>query len=214
MVFVLLFMVSDFSPLYCLSFYLWFLTFPHCIVCPSIYDFWLFPIVLFVFLLMVSDFSPLYCSQYNGEKSEIINRRTDNTMGKSQKLSPLYCLSFYLSFLIFLHWIVWPSIYGFWLFPIVLSVLLFMVSDFSPLYCLSFYLWFLTFLHCIVCPSIYDFSLCPIIFSVLLFMVSDFSPLYCLSFYLWFLTFPHCIVCPSIYGFWLFIQWGKVRNHK
>jgi hypothetical protein len=31
-------------PMYCLSFYWWFLTFPHCIVCPSIYGFWLFHI--------------------------------------------------------------------------------------------------------------------------------------------------------------------------
>jgi hypothetical protein len=43
---------------------------------------------------MVSDFSPLYGKvrnhkekdrQYNGEKREIINRRTDNAMKKSQK---------------------------------------------------------------------------------------------------------------------------------
>jgi hypothetical protein len=47
------------NPLYCLSFYLWCLTFPHCIVCPSIYGFWLFPIVLSVLLFMVSDLSPL-----------------------------------------------------------------------------------------------------------------------------------------------------------
>ena len=62
--FVLLFMVSDFSPLYCLSFYWWFLTFPQCIVCPSIDGFWLFPIVLSVLLFMVSDFSPLYCLSF------------------------------------------------------------------------------------------------------------------------------------------------------
>jgi hypothetical protein len=37
---------------------------------------------------MVSDFSPLYKDrQYNGKKSETINRRTNNTMGKSQKPS-------------------------------------------------------------------------------------------------------------------------------
>jgi hypothetical protein len=101
--FVLLLIVFGFSPLDCLTFYLWFLTFPHCIVCTSIDGFWLFPIVLFVLLFMVSDFSALYC------------------------------LSFYLWFQTFPHCIVCSSIYGFCLFPIVLFVLLFIVSDFSPL---------------------------------------------------------------------------------
>jgi len=91
----------------------------------------------------------------------------------------LYCLSFYLRFLItsvifFDHCIACPPIYGFWLplwyfLTIVLPVLLFTVSDYLcdilwPLYCLSFYLRFLItsvifFDHCIVCPSIYGFWL-------------------------------------------------------
>jgi hypothetical protein len=50
--------------LYCLSFYLWFLTFPHCIVCPSIYGFRFFPIVLSVLLFMVSDFCLMYVPRF------------------------------------------------------------------------------------------------------------------------------------------------------
>jgi hypothetical protein len=225
---VLLFTASDYPfgilcPLYCLSFYLRLLITPlvsyaHCIVCPSIYGFWLplwylMPIVLSVLLFTASDY-PFGI------------------------LCPLYCLSFYLRLLITplvscSHCIVCPSIYGFWLplwylMPIVLFVLLFTASDYPfgilcPLYCLSFYLRLLittlvSCSHCIVCPSIYGFwsplwYLVTIVLSVLLFTASDYPfgillPLYCLSFYLQLLntTFAscrHCIVCPSIYGFWL-----------
>ena len=166
---VLLFTISDypfgiFWPLYCLYFYLRFLitplvSFGHCIVCTSIYDFWLplwylLAIVLSVLLFTISDY-PFGI------------------------FWPLYCLYFYLRFLItplvsFGHCIVCTSIYDFWLplwylLAIVLSVLLFTISDypfgiFWPLYCLYFYLRFLitplvSFGHCIVCTSIYDFWL-------------------------------------------------------
>ena len=130
----------------------------------------------------------------------------------------LYCLS-YLRLLItplvsFGHCIVCPSIYGFWLplwylFPIVLSLLLFMASDYPfgilwSLYCLSYLRLPITplvsFGHCIVCPSIYGFwlplwYLVAIVLSVLLFTASDYPfgilwPLYCLSFYLRLLITP------------------------
>jgi hypothetical protein len=220
---------SNFWPLYRLSFYLlllisslWYLqTFGHCIVCPSIYYFWLSPfdifklltIVLSVLLFTTSDYLPLISSNF----------------------WPLYHLSFYLLLLItslwylqtFDHCIVCPSIYYFWLPPfgifkpltIVSCVLLFTTSDYLLWYlqtfghcivCPSIYyfwlpLWYLqTFDHCIVCPSIYYFWLPPLISS-------NFWPLYRVSFYflllitsLWYLqTFDHCIVCPSIYYFWL-----------
>ena len=225
---VLLFTASDYHfgilwPLYCLSFY-WRLLITtlvsgsHCIVCPSIYGFWL-PIWYLVAIVL----------------SVLLFTASDYHFGI---LWPLYCLSFYLRLLITTlvcgsHCIVCPSIYGFWLplwylVAIVLSVLLFTTSDYPfgilwPLYCLSFYLRLLiTTLvscgHCIVCPSIYDFwlplwYLVAIVLSVLLFTVSDYHfgilwPLYCLSFYLRLLVTSlvycgHCIVCPSIYDFWL-----------
>jgi hypothetical protein len=150
---------------------------------------------------------------------------------------PLYCLYFYLLFLITPlvscgHCIVCTSIYCFWLplwylVAIVLSVLLFTVSDypfgiFWSFYRLYFYLLFLitplvSFGHCIVCTSIYCFwlplwYLLTIVLSVFLFTVSDypfgiFWSLYRLYFYLLFLITPlvscgHCIVCTSIYCFW------------
>ena len=248
--------------MYCLSFYLRLLITPlvscgHCIVCPSIYDFWL-PLWYLVAIVL----------------SVLLFTTSDYHFGI---LWPLYCLSFYLRLLITTlvscgHCIVCPSIYGFWLplwylVAIVLSVLLFTASDYHfgilwPLYCLSFSLRLLiTHLvsgsHCIVCPSIYGFwlplwYLMAIVLSVLLFTASGYlfgilwplyclsfylrllittlvscvaivlsvlfttsdypfgilCPLCCLSFYLRLLTTPlvscgHCIVCPSIYGLWL-----------
>jgi hypothetical protein len=110
---------------------------------------------------------------------------------------------------------------------IVLSVLLFTVSDYScgifwPLYCLYFYLLFLitsmvSFGHCIVCTSIYCFWLLLwYLLTIALsarFTASDYScgilwPLYCLH-DLQLLITPvvscgHCIVC-TIYSFWLLL---------
>jgi hypothetical protein len=151
---------SDFSSLYCLSFYLWFLTFPHCIVCPSIYGFRLFPIVLTVLLFM----------------------RTDNTMGKIQTM-----VGKILSRkLMREQTILKTSVTRHVILDKNLSTGVSVTSQksarlstcvrgiSSPLYCLFFYLWFQTFPHGIVCSSIYGFRLFPIVLSVLLFMVSDF----------------------------------------
>ena len=218
-----IFMTSDepflFCPLGCLFFFsLWTLMTPfsfiHWVVCPSsLYDLWwplsLLSIVLSVLLLfMASDDHFLF--------------------------SPLGCLSFSLWPLMtpfsLLHWVVCPSLYGFWwplsLLSIGLSVLLlFMASDdpslFCPLGCLSFSLWPLmtlfSFVHWVVCPSSryglwWPLSLLSIGLSVLLlFMTSDdpflFCPLCCLSFSLWPLITPlslvHWVVCPSsLYGLW------------
>jgi hypothetical protein len=129
----------------------------HCIVCPSIYGFWL-PLWYLVTIVL----------------SVLLVKASDYPFGI---LLPLYCLSFYLqllntTFASCRHCIVCPSIYGFWLplwylVAIVLSVLLFTASDYHfgilwPLYCLSFYLQLLITLlvSCypfIVCPSIYSF---------------------------------------------------------
>ena len=227
---VLQFTASDYSfgilwSLYCLSFNLRLLitplvSFGHCIVCPSIYGFWLLLWYLLVIVLSVLQFTAF-----------------DYSFGI---LWSLYCLSFNLRLLITPlvscgHCIVCPSIYGFWLhlwylLVIVLSVLQFTASDYSfgifwSLYCLSFNLRLLitplvSCGHCIVCPSIYGFwlllwYLVVIVLSVLQFTASDYSfgilwSLYCLSFNLRLLitplvSFGHCIVCPSIYGFWLLL---------
>ena len=220
---VLIFMASDepflFCPLGCLFFFpLWTLMTPfsfiHWVVCPSsLYDLWwplsLLSIVLSVLLLFM-------------------------TFDDSSLFSPLGCLSFSLWPLMtpfsLLHWVVCPSLYGFWwplsLLSIGLSVLLlFMASDdpslFCPLGCLSFSLWPLmtlfSFVHWVVYPSSryglwWPLSLLSIGLSVLLlFMTSDdpflFCPLCCLSFSLWPLITPlslvHWVVCPSsLYGLW------------
>ena len=200
-------------------------SFGHCIVCPSIYGFWL---PLWYHLAIVS--------------SVLLRFTTSDYLFVI--FSPLYLLSYFdLRLLIpplvsLGHCIVFPSIYVFWLslwylFTIVSSVLLrFPASDypfgtFWPLYRLSFDLRLLTiplvsFWHCIVCPTSIDgfwlplWYLLAIVSSVLLwFTTSDypfgiFWPLYRLSYFdLWLLTSPlvsvgHCIVCPtSICGFWL-----------
>ena len=151
-------------PLYCLFFNLRLLITPlvscgHCIVCSSIYGFWLPLWYLVAIVLSVLQFTA-----------------SDYPFGI---LWPLYCLFFDLRLLIATlvscgHCIVCSSIYGFWLplwylVAIVLSVLRFTASDYPfgilwPLYCLFFDLWLLIATlvscgHCIVCSSIYGFWL-------------------------------------------------------
>jgi hypothetical protein len=78
------------------------------------------------------------------------------------------------------------------LLAIVLSVLLFMASDYPfgiwwPLYCLSFYLWLLitplvSCGHCIVCPFIYGFWLPPFgIFKLVLQVINHAGKRWCLD---------------------------------
>jgi hypothetical protein len=149
-----------FWPLHSLSFHLrlvitTLVTFDCCIVCPSIYGFWLPLWYLLTVVLSVLPFTA--CDYHFGN------------------FWPLDCLSIHLRLVIttlvsFDHCIVCPSIYGFWLplwylLTIALSVLPFTASDylfgiFWPLYCLSFHLRpvitsLVSFDHCIVCPSIY-----------------------------------------------------------
>ena len=199
--------VFFFCSLYCLSFDLRLLTTPlvsvgHCVVCPSIYGFWLHLWYLLFIVLSALRFTA-----------------SDYTFGI---FCSLYCLSFDLRLLItpllsFVHCIVCPLIYCFWLhlwylLVIVLSVLRFMASDYTfgilwSLYCLSFDLRLLItplvfFGHCIVCPSIYGFwlhlwYLLVIVLSVLRFTASDYTfgifwSSHCLSFFSWLL---HCLTC-------------------
>jgi hypothetical protein len=173
-------------------------SFGHCIICPSIYGFWLLLWYLLAIVLSVLQFT------VSGYPYGIF--------------WSLYYLSFNLRLLVtpmvsFGHCIVCPS-------SIYVSVYLYGIL--WPLYYLSFNLRFLvtpmvSFGHCIICPSIYGFwlplwDLLAIVLSVLQYTVSGypfgiFWPLYYLSFNLRFLVTPmvsfgHCIISPSIYGFW------------
>jgi hypothetical protein len=170
-----------------------------CIVCPSIYNFWLplWCIQTIVCLTIYNFWLPLWCIQ-----------------------TVLSVLQLLVTPLVYSDCIVSPTIYNFWLplccIQTVLSVLRFTTSDYPfcafRLYCLSFDLQLLitplVYSDCIVCPSIYNFWL-PLwciqtVLSVLRFTTSDYSfvvfRLYCLSFDLQLLVTPlvcsDCIVCP------------------
>jgi hypothetical protein len=180
-----------FLPLYCVSFGLRLLIIPssfslslcscHCIVCPSVYGFWL-PLQAFLVFM----FLPLYCVSF-GLRILITP--------SSFSLSVCSC-----------HCIVCPSVYGFWLplqsFLVCMFLSLYCVSfglrllinpsSFSCLYVLTIVLCVLRFTasdyplklflsvcscHCIVCPSVYGFWL-----PLQAFLVFMFLPLYCVSF--------------------------------
>ena len=196
-------------------------SFSHCVVCPSIYGFWLLLWCLLVIVLSVLWFTA-----------------SDYSFGV---FWPLSCLSFDLRLLITLlvscvQCVVSPVIYGFcWLLwclvvSVVSALWLFTASDYSfgvlwSVCCLSCDLRLLithlmSFGHCVVCPVIYGFwlllwCLVVIVLSVLWFTASNYSfgilwSLRCLSCALRLLitpmmSFGHCVVCPVIYGFWLLL---------
>ena len=199
----------------------------HCIVCPSIYGFWLplwylqaslcpfaffllslyclsfFYLRLLITSLVSSSFSLSFCPfHFVIVLSVLLFTASDYLFGI---FKPLFVL---LPFSV-CHCIVCPSpIYGFWL-PLwylqasLCPFALFLLS----LYCLSFYL---RLLITSLVPSSFSLSFCPfhfvIVLSVLLlFMASDYL---FGTFKLLFVPLPfffcHCIVCPSsIYCFWL-----------
>ena len=218
-----------FWPLCCQSFFelrlliIPLVSFGHCVVSPSSYDFWLsrwylLAIVLSVLLRVTASdypfgiFWPLCCQSFFELRLLII---------------PLVSFG---------HCVVSPSSsYGFWLslwylLAIVLSVLRVTASDypfgiFWPLCCQSFELLLLiiplvSFGHCVVSPSSsYGFwlslwYLLAIVLSVLRVTASDypvgiFWPLCCQSFFelrlliIPLVSFGHCVVSPSSYDFWL-----------
>ena len=203
-----------FWPLCCLSVSLRLLittlvSFGHCVVCPSVYGFWL---PLWYLLAIVCLCLSLWSTA------------SDYHFGI---FWPLCCLSVSLRLLIttlvsFGHCVVCPSVYGFWLplwylLAIVLSVRQFTASDyhfgiFWPLCCLSVSLRLLittlvSFGHCVVCPSVYGFwlplwYLLAIVLSVRQFTASTITTLVRLLITT-LVSFGHCVVCPSVYGFWL-----------
>jgi hypothetical protein len=111
----------------------------HCIVCPSVYGFWL-PLQTFLVFM----FFPLHFVTFDLRLLII-----------PSSFSLALCSS---------HCIVCPSVYGFWL-----PFQTFLVFMFLPLYCVSFGLRILITpsrfslsvcsCHCIVCPSVYGFWL-------------------------------------------------------
>jgi hypothetical protein len=148
---------SSICPLCCLSFdlriliTLWYLqTFDHCVVCPSIYRFWLplWPLQTFGHCVVCP---PIYEFWVPFDIFKLLTivlsvlRFTDSDyLFGIFKFWPLCCLSSDLRILITLwylqtfdHCVVCPSIYRFWL----------------PLWPLQ------TFGHCVVCSSIYGFWL-------------------------------------------------------
>jgi hypothetical protein len=155
----------------------------HCIVCPSVYGFWLY---LQAFLVCM--FLPFYCVSF-GVRLLIIPwscsclyvlaivlcvlrfTASDYPFNLFLSLCSSHCIvcpSVYASdypFKLFLslcssHCIVWPSIYGFWLFLqtflcyYVLGIVL-CVLRFTLLIIPSIFSLSLCSCHCIVCPSVY-----------------------------------------------------------
>ena len=194
------------------------ISFGHCVICPSIYSFWL---PLWYLLIIVLSYHPFTASDCPFDI-----------------FWSLCYLSLHLQLLIaplisFDHCVICPSIYSFWLpfwylLIIVLSVPPFTASDcpfdiFWSLWYLSLHLQLLiapliSFGHCVICPSIYSFwlplwYLLIIVLSVPPFTASDcpfdnFWSLCYLSNHLQLLialsiSVDHCVICPSIFNFWL-----------
>ena len=225
---VLLFTGSDYLfGIFKLLFVLLPFFFCHCIVCPSIYGFWLplwylqaslCPFTLFILSLYCLSFylRLLITSLVSSSLSLsfcpfqfVIVLSVLLLFTASDYLFGIFKLLFVLLPFFFCHCIVCPSINGFWL-PLwylqasLCPFALFILS----LYCLSFF--YLRLLITSLVPSSFSLSFCPfhfvIVLSVLLlFMASDYL---FGTFKLLFVPLPfffcHCIVCPSsIYGFWL-----------
>ena len=204
-------------------------SFCHCIVCPSIYGFWLplwylqaslcpfalfilplyclsfFYLQLLITSLVPSSFSLSFCPFHFVIVLSVVLLFT-----ASDYLFGIFKLLFVPLLFFFCHCIVCPSsIYGFWLPLLYLQASLCPFAFFLlSLYCLSFfYVRFL--ITSLVSPS-FSLSFCPFSFVIvlsvrLLFTASDY--LFC-TFKVLFVLLPfffsHCIVCrSSIDGFWL-----------
>ena len=173
-------------------------SFGHCVICTSIYSFWLPLCYLLVIVLSVPPFTASDCP--------------------FDIFWSLCYLSLHLQLLIaplklFGHCVICPSSYSFWLplwYPlvIVLSVHPVTASDcpfgiFGSLCYLSLHLQLLiapllSFGHCVIRPSIYSFWL-PLWY--LLVIVLSYLHLQLLIAPL--VSFGHCVIRPSSYGFWL-----------
>ena len=194
------------------------ISFGHCVICPSIYSFWLPLWYLFVIVLSVPPFTASDCP------FEIVGSLCYLYLQLQLVIAPLK---------LFGHCVICPSSYSFWLplwylLVIVLSVHPVTASDcpfgiFWSLCYLSLHLQLLiaplvSFGHCVIRPSIYSFwlplwYLLVIVLSVPPFTASDcpfgiFWSWCYLSLHLQLLiaplvSFGHGVICPSNYSFWL-----------
>jgi hypothetical protein len=198
--------------LHCLSFDLELLVTPlvysDCIVCPSIYNFWLALLCIqnIVCPKIYNFWLILWCIQ----TALCVLRFT--TSGYPFGVFRLHWLSFDLQLLVtplmYSDCIVCPLIYNFWYTPLVYSdciVCPLIYNFWLPLWCIQTLLSVLRFT-----TSGYPFCVFRLL-SVLQFTTSDYPfgvfRLHCLSFDLQLLVTPlvysDCIVCPLIYNFWL-----------
>ena len=194
------------------------ISFGHCVICPSIYTFWLPLWYLLIIVLSVLPFTASDCP------FGIVWSLCYLSLHFQLLIAPLKLLG---------HCVICPSIYSFWLplwylLVIVLSVPPpFTASDcpfdiFWSLCYLSLHLQLLiapliSFDHCVICPSIYSFWL-PLWYLLIIVLSVSFTASDCHFDIFWSLCYPflhlqlliaplisfgHCVICPSIYSFWL-----------
>jgi hypothetical protein len=201
----------------------------HCIVCPSIYVFWLplwylqaslCPFALFILSLyclsffylrllitslVPSSFSLSFCPFHF-----LIVLSVLLLFMASDYLFGTFKLLFVPLPFFFCHCIVCPSSsYCFWLPLLYLQASLCPFAFFLlSMYCLSFFYWRILITSLV--SSSFSLSFCPfsffiVLFVVLLFTASDYPfGIFKLLFVLLPVFFCHCMVCSfSIYGFWL-----------
>ena len=194
------------------------ISFGHCVICPSIYSFWL---PLWYLLVIVLSVPPVTAS--------------DCPFAIFWSLCYLYL---HLQLLIapllsFGHCVIRPSIYSFWLPLWYLLVIVLSVPPFTASYCPFQIVWSLCYLslqlqlliaplklfgHCVFCPSSYSFWLPLWYLLVIVLFVPPFTASDCSFDIFWSLCYPsphlllliaplisfgHFVIRPSIYSFWL-----------
>jgi len=116
-------------------------SFGHCAVCPSpIYGFWLPPFgILKFFLLLSRILLIIQTTEINPNEMFMEHLRSPSALSEVRVTRSLVlCVMFYRSLFVFLsfsfvHCVVCPSIYGFWLPPFVSSNLsYYLLSQASP----------------------------------------------------------------------------------
>ena len=194
------------------------ISFGHCVICPSIYSFWLPLWYLLVIVLSVPPFTASDCP------FDILWSLCYLYLHLQLLIAPLISFG---------HCVIRPSIYSLWLplwyrLVIVLSVPPFIASDcpfgiFWSLCYLYLHLQLLiahlvSFGHCVICPSIYSFWLPLWNCLVIVLSVHPVTASDCPFHIFWSLcyrslqlrlliapliSFGHCVIPPSIYSFWL-----------
>ena len=194
------------------------ISFGHCVICTSIYSFWLPLWYLLVIVLSVPPFTASDCP------FAIFWSLCYLYLNLQLLIAPL---------LSFGHCVVRPSIYSFWLPFWYLLVIVLSVPPFTASYCPFEIVWSLCYLslqlqlliaplklfgHCVFCPSSYSFWLPLWYLLVIVISVPPFTASDCPFDIFWSLCYPslhlqlliaplisfgHCVIRPSIYSFWL-----------